>query len=81
MSGVPECTMVKCNPFGVMVPLMRWCGVRACEVRGSPLGLLSVRAIFSSKRERCWYGRLSPPGPRLQGSSASGAAAADWTKV
>src|SRR5262244_3312837 len=39
------------HPFGVIVPLSRWCGVRACWVRGSPLGLLSVRATFFSNRD------------------------------
>jgi hypothetical protein len=43
--------MVKCNPFGVMLPASKWWGVRACEVRGSPLGLLSVRTTFFSNRD------------------------------
>ena len=51
MSGSPECEMTKCRPLGVIVPLSRWCGVRACWVRGSPLGLLSVRATFFSNRD------------------------------
>ena len=44
--------MTKCSPFGVNVPLSRWCGVRACWVRGSPFGLVSVRATGFSNRER-----------------------------
>jgi len=51
MSGLPACEIVKCRPFGVIVPLSRWCGVRACEVRGSLFGLLSVRTTFFSNRD------------------------------
>ena len=51
MSGLPECEMTKCSPLGVIVPFSRWCGVRACEVRGSPWGLLSVRATGFSNRD------------------------------
>jgi len=39
--------MLKCMLFGVIVPFSRWCGVRACELRSSLLGLLSVRTTCS----------------------------------
>src|SRR5262249_33498157 len=43
ISGKPEWEMVKKRPLGVIVPCSRWCGVRACELRNSLLGLLRVR--------------------------------------
>lgn len=49
--GSPACAITKCRPFGVVMPCSRWCGVRACCVRGSPLGLLSVRAAALSNLE------------------------------
>ena len=48
MSGKPVRATTKCRPFGVIVPLSRWCGVRAWLVRGSLLGLVSVRTTFFS---------------------------------
>jgi len=36
----------------VTVPFNCWCGVRACELRGSLFGFDSVRATLSSNRER-----------------------------
>jgi hypothetical protein len=46
MSGNPVRETTKCRPLGVIVPLSRWCGVRALLVRGSFFGLVSVRATF-----------------------------------
>jgi hypothetical protein len=48
MSGNPVRDTTKCRPFGVIVPLSKWCGVRARLVRGSLLGLVSVRTTFFS---------------------------------
>ena len=48
--------MEKCSPFGVTVPPSSWCGVRACEVRNSPFGLLSARTTFFSNGEGVWTG-------------------------
>jgi hypothetical protein len=53
--------MVKCSEFGVMVPLSAWCGVRACWVRGSPLGLLKARTTsFSYFDGVCSTGVTAP---------------------
>ena len=81
MSGAPLCEITKCRPCGVIVPLNKWCGVRAFCMRGSPLGLVSVRATFSSKRERCSYGLVIAPGARLHGSFTSVSAAAVFDSV
>ena len=81
ISGAPECEITKCRPLGVNVPLSRWCGVRACWVRGSPLGLLSVRddVLLEGGREAVSGCRL--PGLVLQGSSASCWAATESLSV
>ena len=53
--------MVKCSEFGVIVPLSICSGARACWVRGSPFGLLSVRTTAASKRDGfCSAGVTSP---------------------
>src|SRR5215467_13859795 len=49
ISGKPARATTKCKPFGVMVPSRRWCGVRALLVRGSLVGLVSVRTTL------LWY--------------------------
>ena len=77
MSGAPECEITKCSPLGVNVPLSRWCGVRACWVRGSPFGLVSVRETFFSKEDGTPYSGMGVPGLVLQGSSASCCAATE----
>src|ERR1041385_2936265 len=71
MSGAPECEITKCRPFGVNVPLTRWCGVRACCVRGSPFGLVSVRTTCFSKAEGVAYSGIGIPGLVLHGASVS----------
>src|SRR4051812_22770022 len=76
MSALPACEMVKCRPFGVAVPWSRWCGVRACDVRGSPFGLLSVRTAAFSNFDGVPYAGTSSPGSLLHGASASGSARA-----
>ena len=42
----------KCNPFGVNVPLIRWCGVRPCCVRGSPWGFERACHVLLERRRR-----------------------------
>ena len=66
--------MVKCSGFGVTVPLSRCSGARACWVRASPFGLLSVRTTSSNRDGVCSTG-VTAPGPRLQGSVSGSAAA------
>ena len=61
MSGMPQWLMEKCSEFGVMVPLISWCGVRACELRNSPFGLLSARTTFFSKRDGVCNGGVTSP--------------------
>src|SRR5262249_31820864 len=60
------------RPFGVIVPLRRWCGVRAALPRGSSFGLLSVRTTFCSNVDGWPYGGIGTPGARLQGPFVSG---------
>ena len=76
MSGMPECRIVKCSGFGVMVPLSICNGARACWVRGSPFGLLSVRTTAASNRDGFCSTGVTSPGDRLQSGSVSGSAAA-----
>src|SRR5262249_42808256 len=76
MAGTPEWQIEKCSADGVMVPLMRWCGVRPCELRNSWLGLLSVRTTCFSNRDGSCRGGTIEPITRLHGSSLSGSAAA-----
>ena len=76
MSGTPPWQIVKCRPFGVMMPLSRWCGVRARELRGSFFGLSTVRTTAFSNRDGVWYGGMASPTSRLHGPSLSGSAAA-----
>src|SRR5215813_6948842 len=71
--------MEKCTPFGVTVPLSRWCGVRAWELRNSPCGLLSVRATFFSYFDAVCTDGMIEPNSRLHRSSLSGSAAAPVT--
>ena len=73
--------MLKCMLFGVIVPFSRWCGVRACELRSSLLGLLSVRTTCFSNRDGVCRGGVTAPISRLHGSSLSGSAAADPATV
>src|ERR1700730_12332045 len=68
--------MEKCRPFGVMVPLSSWWGVRACELRNSPCGLLSERATSFSYFDAICTGGMIEPNSRLHCSSLSGSAAA-----
>src|ERR1019366_3976712 len=68
--------MEKWRPFGVMVPPSRWCGVRACELRNSPFGLLSERTTSFSNGDALCRGGLMEPNSRLHGGSLSGSAAA-----
>src|ERR1700730_2786610 len=68
--------MEKCKPFGVMVPLSSWWGVRACELRNSPCGLLSERATSFSYFDAVCTGGMIEPNSRLHCSSLSGSAAA-----
>ena len=43
--------MTKCRPFGVNVPLSKWCGVRPCCVRGSPLRIAQrARDVLFERR-------------------------------
>ena len=68
--------MVKCSAFGVIDPLSDWCGVRACWVLASPLGLLRMRTTFFSYFDGvCSTGVISP-GSRPHSGSVSGSAAA-----
>ena len=61
MSGRPEWQIVKASADGVIVPWMRWCGVRACELRNSWLGLLSVRTTcFSNRDGSCRGSEIEP---------------------
>src|SRR5215470_10437552 len=71
--------MEKCRPFGVTVPPSRWCGVRACELRNSPCGLLSERATSFSYFEAVCTGGMIEPNSRLHCSSLSGSAPAPVT--
>src|SRR5438270_5562362 len=73
---MPEWLIVKCRLLGVTVPLSRWCGVRACELRNSLLGLLSVRTTFFSNRDGVCSTGVAAPFSRLHGASLSGSAAA-----
>src|SRR5215472_9599046 len=68
--------MEKCRPFGVTVPPSRWCGVRACELRNSPCGLLSERATSFSYFDAVCTGGMIEPNSRLHCSSLSASAAA-----
>src|SRR3954471_331752 len=68
--------MEKCRLFGVIVPLSRWCGVRACELRNSPFGLLSGRVTSFSNRDGTCRAGVFPPNSRLHASSLMGSAAA-----
>src|SRR5262245_33933718 len=68
--------MEKCMLLGVTVPFSRWCGVRACELRNSPLGLLSERVTFFSNCEGVCRAGVTAPNCRLHFSSLSGSAAA-----
>src|SRR3984957_13329312 len=79
MSGMPQWLIEKCSPFGVTVPLISWCGVRACELRNSPLGLLSARVTSFSNGDGVCTGGVIWPNSRLHGSSMSGSAAAPVT--
>src|SRR5262245_29533990 len=76
ISVSPPRAITKCRPFGVIVPLRRWCGVLAALPRGSSLGLLSVRTTFCSNFDGWPYGGIGTPGARLQGPFVSGSAAA-----
>src|SRR5437763_13022429 len=76
MSGKPVRETTKWSPVGVIVPLRRWCGVRAWLVRGSLFGLVSVRTTLFSYFAGVPYGGIAVPGPRLQGSTGNGSAAA-----
>src|SRR5262252_10205351 len=76
ISVSPPRAITKCKPFGVIVPLRRWCGVRAALGRGSRFGLVRVRTTFASYRDGCPYGGMEMPGARLQGLFARGSAAA-----
>ena len=67
---------MKARADGVIVPWMRWCGVRACELRNSWLGLLNVRTTCFSNRDGSCRGSEIEPIVRLHGSSLSGSAAA-----
>ena len=76
MSGTPLWLIEKCSPLGVTVPPKRWCGVRACELRNSPVGLLSERTTsFSKGDDVCTAGSVEP-NSRLHGLSCTGSAAA-----
>src|SRR5215469_15522037 len=68
--------MEKWRPFGVMVPPSRWCGVRACELRNSPLGLLSERTTCFSYGDAICTGGKVEPNCKLHSGSLSGSAAA-----
>src|ERR1700730_8225696 len=68
--------MEKCRPFGVIVPPSRWCGVRAWELRNSPLGLLRVRAKSFSNGDAVCTGGMIDPNSKLHRSLFSGSAAA-----
>src|SRR5262249_7235578 len=76
ISVSPPRAITKCRPFGVIVPLRRWCGVRAALPRGSSFGLLSVRTTFCSNFDGWPYGGIGTPGARRQGPLVSGSAAA-----
>src|ERR1700674_3887908 len=68
--------MEKWRPFGVMVPPSRWCGVRACELRNSPFGLLNERTTSFSYGDAVCIGGGIEPTSRLHCGSLSGSAAA-----
>src|SRR6476660_5326244 len=68
--------MEKWRPFGVMVPPSRWCGVRACELRNSPFGLLSKRTTCFSYGDAICTGGKVEPNCKLHSGSVSGSAAA-----
>src|SRR5262245_27125914 len=72
----PPRAITKCRPFGVIVPLRRWWGVRAALPRGSSLGLLSVRTTFCSYLDGWPYDGTGTPGARLHGPLVNGSAAA-----
>src|SRR5258706_3935502 len=76
ISGMPEWLMLKCKLLGVIVPLSKWCGVRACDVRVSPLGLLKLRTTSFSNRDGVCNDGVIAHVSRLQGSSLRGSAAA-----
>jgi hypothetical protein len=77
--ALPACEIVKCRPLGVTIPCSCWCGVRACELRGSPFGLLSVRTTAFSYFEGVPYAGTTVPGSLLHGASLSGSALAGLT--
>src|SRR6516162_1629183 len=68
--------MEKWRPFGVMVPPSRWWGVRACELRNSPFGLLSERTTCFSYGDAICTGGKVEPNCKLHSGSLSGSAAA-----
>src|ERR1700719_260361 len=76
MLGMPQWLIEKCSPFRVTVPPIKWCGVRACELRNSPLGLLSARTTSFSNGDGVCTGGVIWPNSRLHGASTSGSAAA-----
>src|SRR4029077_20224377 len=59
-----------------MVPPSRWCGVRACELRNSPFGLLSERTTSFSYGDAICTGGKVEPNSKLHCGSLSGSAAA-----
>src|SRR5215471_9945772 len=59
-----------------MVPPSRWCGVRACELRNSPFGLLSERTTCFSYGDAICTGGKVEPNCKLHSGSLSGSAAA-----
>src|SRR5262249_44181025 len=58
-----------------MVPPRRWCGVRACEFRNSPFGLLSERTTSFSYGDAICSGGKVEPNCKLHCGSLSGSAA------